>query len=71
MYNFSMRQTKSPRAGDKERVKLPPAEDSRDSPSKKMVTQIKRVYECKTCGLQFDSRRQALTHVCKNKRIRA
>ena len=54
-----MRQTKtkSPRAGDKERMKLPSAEDSRDSPSKKL-TQIKRVYECKTCGLQFDSRRQ-------------
>ena len=67
-----MRQTKtkSPRAGDKERMKLPSAEDSRDSPSKKL-TQIKRVYECKTCGLQFDSRRQALTHVCKNTRIRA
>jgi hypothetical protein len=66
-----MRQTKtkSPKAGDKERVKLPPAEDSRDSSSK--LTQIKRVYECKTCGLQFDSRKQALTHVCKNKRIRA
>ena len=63
--------TKSPRPGDKDRVKSPSAEDSRDSTSKKMVTQIKRVYECKTCGLQFDARRQALTHVCKNKRIRA
>jgi|GEM_PF-1536696 hypothetical protein len=63
--------TKSPRAGDKERVKLPPTEDSRNSASKKKLTQIKRVYECKTCGLQFDSRKQALTHVCKNKRIRA
>ena len=63
--------TKSPRAGDKDRVKSPSAEDSRDSTSKKMVTQIKRVYKCKTCGLQFDARRQVLTHVCKNKRIRA
>ena len=63
--------TKSPRARDKGRVKSPSAEDSRDSTLKKMVTQIKRVYECKTCGLQFDSRRQALTHVCKNTRIRA
>ena len=44
--------TKSPRAGDKDRVKSPSAEDSRDSTLKKMVTQIKRVYECKTCGLQ-------------------
>ncbi len=63
--------TKSPRAGDKEKVELPPAEDSMNSPSKKKVIQIKRVYECKTCGLQFDSRKQALTHVCKYKRIRA
>ncbi|MFY9964868.1 MAG: hypothetical protein WBL44_06380 [Nitrososphaeraceae archaeon] len=63
--------TKSPRAGDKEKVELPPAEDSMDSPLKKKVTQIKRVYECKICGLQFDSRKQALTHVCKYKRIRA
>ena len=63
--------TKSPKAGDKERMKSPSAEDSRDSTSKKKLTQIKRVYECKTCGLQFDSRRQALTHVCKNTRIRA
>lgn len=68
-----MRRTKtmSPRAGDKEKVELPPAEDSMDSPSKKNITQIKRLYECKTCGLQFDSRKQALTHVCKYKRIRA
>ena len=68
-----MRQTKtkSPRAGDKEKLESPLAEDSRDSTSKKKLTQIKRVYECKTCGLQFESRKQALTHVCKNKRIRA
>ena len=71
MYNFPCVRLGSHPEWNKERVKLPPAEDSRDSPSKKMVTQIKRVYECKTCGLQFDSRRQALTHVCKNKRIRA
>ncbi|MFZ0555086.1 MAG: hypothetical protein WBL68_01985 [Nitrososphaeraceae archaeon] len=62
--------TKSPKAGDKERVKSPSAEDTMDSTSKR-VTKIKRLYECKTCGLQFDSRKQALTHVCKNKRIRA
>ena len=67
-----MRRTsiKSPKTGDKERVKSPPAEDTMDSTTKKL-TQIKRVYECKTCGLQFDTRQQALTHVCKNKRIRA
>jgi transcription elongation factor Elf1 len=62
--------TKSTRTGHKERVKSPPAEDTMDSTTKKL-TQIKRVYECKTCGLQFDTRQQALTHVCKNKRIRA
>ena len=50
--------TKSPRAGDKEKVELTPAEDSMNSPLKKKVTQIKRVYECKICGLQFDSRKQ-------------
>ena len=61
--------TKSPKAGDKERVKSPSGEDTMDSTSKKRVT--KRVYECKTCGLQFDTRIQALTHICKNKRIRA
>jgi hypothetical protein len=63
--------TKLPKAGDKERVKSPSAEDTMDSTSKKRVTEIKRLYECKTCGLQFDTRKQALTHVCKNKRIRA
>ena len=63
--------TKSPRAGDNEKVKLPSAEDTMDSTSKKYVTKIKRLYECKICGLQFDTQKQALTHVCKNKRIRA
>lgn len=68
-----MRRTsnKSPKAGDKERVKLPSAENTMGSTSKKRVTKIKRLYECKACGLQFDTRKQALTHVCKNKRIRA
>ena len=68
---MSRTKTKSPRAGNKEKLELPPAEDSIHSPSKKKITQIKRLYECKTCGLQFDSRKQALTHLCKNKRIRA
>jgi hypothetical protein len=63
--------TKSPKAGDKERVKSSSAEDIMGSTSKKRVTKIKRLYECKTCGLQFDTRKQALIHVCKNKRIRA
>jgi hypothetical protein len=67
-----MRRTKAklPRAGDKEKVELQSTEDTMDSTSKR-VTKIKRLYECKTCGLQFDSRKQALTHICKNKRIRA
>jgi hypothetical protein len=67
-----MRRTKakSPRAGDKEKVELQSTENTMDSTSKR-VTKFKRIYECKTCGLQFDSRKQALTHVCKNKRIRA
>jgi hypothetical protein len=66
-----MRRTKAklPRAGDKEKVELQSTEDTIDST--KRVTKIKRLYECKTCGLQFDSRKQALTHICKNKRIRA
>ena len=63
--------TKSPKAGDKERMKSPSAEDTMESTSKKRVTKIKRLYECKVCGLQFDTRKQALIHVCKNKRIRA
>jgi hypothetical protein len=63
--------TKSSRFEDKERVKLPSVEDTTDSTSKKRVTKIKRLYECKMCGLQFDTRKQALTHVCKHKRIRA
>ena len=63
--------TKSPKTGDKERVKSPSAEDTMDSTLKKRVPKIKRLYECKTCGLQFDTRKQALTHICKNKRIRA
>ena len=63
--------TKSPKAGNKERVKSSSAENTIDSTSKKRVTEIKRLYECKTCGLQFDTRKQALTHLCKNKRIRA
>jgi hypothetical protein len=68
-----MRRTKatSPRAGDKEKVKLPRAEAPMDSKLKKKVTKVKRLYECKTCGLRFDTRKQALTHACKNKRIRA
>jgi hypothetical protein len=60
--------TKSPRAGDKEKVELPPAGDHT---SKKKVIKVKRVYECKTCRLQFDTRLQALSHVCRHKRIRA
>jgi hypothetical protein len=63
--------TKSSRFEDKERVKLPSVEDTTDSTSKKRVTKIKRLYECKMCGLQFDTRKQALTHICKHKRIRA
>ena len=54
---MSRTKTKSPRAGNKEKLELPPAEDSIHSPSKKKITQIKRLYECKTCGLQFDSRK--------------
>jgi hypothetical protein len=47
-----MRRTKVklPRAGDKEKVELQSTEDTIDSTSKR-VTKIKRLYECKTCGL--------------------
>jgi hypothetical protein len=60
--------TKSPRVGDKEKVDSPPAGDYT---SKRKVIKVKRVYECKTCGLQFNTRLQALSHVCRHKRIRA
>jgi len=62
--------TKSPRAKDKEKVELSPAGDFRDATSKRVI-KVKRVYECKMCGLQFDTRQQALSHECRYKRIRA
>jgi hypothetical protein len=63
--------TKQPRAGDKEKAELSSSGKSMDSASKKRVIKVKRLYECKTCGLQFDTRQQALTHVCRHTRIRA
>jgi len=63
--------TKPTRVRDKEKAELPSAGETMDSTSKKRVIKVKRLYECKTCGLQFDTRKQALTHVCRHTRVRA